>query len=220
MRYRRLNHQPPSGFTLIELMIATTVFSVILLICLASFIQIGRMYYKGITEARTQEVTRAVMDDISRQIQFSGSTISAAAPDHFCIGTTRYSFVLNRELSDSPTLKPWQSKNVLQRDTLGSAAVGCPSKAVTPLNNPVELLSENMRLVTLKVTTNPTWSGRLWQVDVKVLYGDNDVLYDSTGQVTSGPNYNASSAECQGFAFSSQFCATSALSTIVERRLQ
>lgn len=58
------------GFTLLELMIATTIFSVILLLLTFGLLNIGKNYFKGKNSARTQEVARRVMDDISQAIRY------------------------------------------------------------------------------------------------------------------------------------------------------
>ena len=58
-----------SGFTLLELMIATTIFSVILLLCTVGLIQIGKTYYKGSAIVRTQNVARDITDNITQAIQ-------------------------------------------------------------------------------------------------------------------------------------------------------
>lgn len=58
------------GFTLLELMIATTIFSSILLLLTFGLINIGKSYYKGRNTARTQELARRVMDEISQSIRF------------------------------------------------------------------------------------------------------------------------------------------------------
>jgi prepilin-type N-terminal cleavage/methylation domain-containing protein len=47
MTCRRTSNR--SGFTIIELMIATAVFSVVLLLCATALVTIGNMYRRGIT---------------------------------------------------------------------------------------------------------------------------------------------------------------------------
>ncbi len=64
------------GFTIVELMIATVVFSLVMVICLVGMVQVSRAYYKGITISKTQEAGRFLMDEISSTIQFSGSSIN------------------------------------------------------------------------------------------------------------------------------------------------
>lgn len=59
------------GFTLVELMIATSIFSVILLLLTFGLLGIGQNYYKGRNSVRTQDTARRIMDEISQAIQFS-----------------------------------------------------------------------------------------------------------------------------------------------------
>lgn len=59
-----------SGFTLTELMIATTIFSTILLLITLGLLSIGKNYYKGRNTARTQDVARRVIDEITQAIQY------------------------------------------------------------------------------------------------------------------------------------------------------
>jgi prepilin-type N-terminal cleavage/methylation domain-containing protein len=68
-----------AGFTLLELLIATTVFSVILLLAATAMIQIGRTYYKGNQQTRVQETARDMIEQISKDIQFSGETVTKAS---------------------------------------------------------------------------------------------------------------------------------------------
>ena len=63
------------GFTIIELMISTVIFSLVLLMCLVGIVQVSRTYYKGVTRAKTQEATRRLMDEIKESIQLSGVKI-------------------------------------------------------------------------------------------------------------------------------------------------
>lgn len=81
------------GFTIIELIIATTVFSVVLLLCTFGLMQIGNVYYRGITSTRTQNVTRNIIDMVSQDIELSDNGIIAtnpSVPSYFCAGHHRY----------------------------------------------------------------------------------------------------------------------------------
>ena len=59
------------GFTIVELMIATSVLSVILLLATAVMLNIGAIYYKGDNQARVEDSTRAALDSVTQDIQFS-----------------------------------------------------------------------------------------------------------------------------------------------------
>ena len=49
-----------SGFTIVELMIATLVFAMVLLVITVGVMSFTRAYYRGINQSNTQRVARAV----------------------------------------------------------------------------------------------------------------------------------------------------------------
>jgi prepilin-type N-terminal cleavage/methylation domain-containing protein len=61
------------GFTIIELLIATTVFSVVLVGALAGFLEIGKLFYKGVSTTSTQSIANEVLQDVSGQFQSAAS---------------------------------------------------------------------------------------------------------------------------------------------------
>lgn len=67
------------GFTIIELMIATTIFSLVLMICLAAIMTITRMYYQGTLQARTQNRVREIVDEVADEIRYQPGEIVATA---------------------------------------------------------------------------------------------------------------------------------------------
>jgi prepilin-type N-terminal cleavage/methylation domain-containing protein len=62
-----------SGFTILELMIASAVFAVVLLVVAIGAISLTNSYYKGITSSDVQSVARAIMSEVSQSIQFSAN---------------------------------------------------------------------------------------------------------------------------------------------------
>jgi len=192
------------GFTVIELMIATTVFSVILLLCTYGILSVGRMYYKGITSARTQEAARLIIEEVSRDIQFSGgSPVSnlGATSSAYCIGTKRYSFNIGTKLT--------ASNHVLLADNV----VACNSVSPQALDGSAiaagsrELMGLNMRLASFSIT--PVNAGGSYSVKVKVVYGDDD-LVTGTGDTLA----------CVSSGSGRQFCSVSELNTIVQKRVE
>lgn len=213
MKIFKTNQLAQQGFTLVELMIATVVFSVVLLLVTFGVLQVSRNYYKGVTSTKTQQTARAIIDQISQAIQFSGGTITpTAAPSPgsnqvFCLNSQRYSYVLGRKLTDG-------TNHVLVVDTppcTGSSTA--QNLATTSLTaGSKELVAPNMRLAKLSVSSVGT---NLWQVTVRVVYGDDDLLISPSG---ASPAYSAPDAGCDINA-GSQFCAVSELSTVVQKRL-
>lgn len=203
-----------AGFTIIELLIATLVFSVVMLLIAVGVMQFNHAYYSGITQTNTQDTARSILEQISQDIQFSGDQVtspigSAGSEQGFCIGSDRYSYRLGWQLVDSgPIAAQHQTIHSLVKDSPGL----CGGMNAQNFNNPLaagskELLSPNMRLSKLSVSPVPATTN-MYSIDVRVVYGDDDLLTNPT----------AANAACK-IVSGSQFCATSELSTVVQKRL-
>lgn len=220
-----------AGFTIVELMIATVVFSVLLVVIAGAMIQIGRLYYKGVTAARTQEVARSVMTDITQALQFNNGTFNDGvtvtpsdddASGGFCVGDRLYSYRYGQLVASG--------KHAL---VSRSVAGGCSDASLATSNlrdNNLdsvdrELLGADMRLA--KIDVNQLSDGKSYEVTVRVVYGADDLMCDpdlnncdpnvelNAQQISAARNLS-----CKSVRSGSQFCAVSELSTIVERRLQ
>ncbi|CAN5698561.1 hypothetical protein BH23PAT2_BH23PAT2_03210 [soil metagenome] len=204
-----------SGFTIIELMLAMTVFSLVLVAASVGLIQIGRMYYRGVITTRTQDNTRLVIDEISRSIQFTGGDIlfsNNPDEDHraVCIGSTRYSYVINQQLlNDTP--------HVLWRDQPNDLSSCNPVDLLSSdLENGTELAGENMRLSRFSVEKRDNE----YVIRVGLVYGDYDLLVGvrADGEYVDYDDDSAERIIC-GIGASTQFCAVSNLETVVISRL-
>src|SRR4051812_8577751 len=97
----RRNIQNQSGFTIIELLIATVIFALVLLVITTGVLQFTRQYYKGVISSHTQSAARAIADDVTRALQFgvgsvqpltTNGTSPAGQTYGYCIGQSkRYS---------------------------------------------------------------------------------------------------------------------------------
>lgn len=207
------------GFTIIELMIATTVFAITLVVVTTGIIRIGQAYYKGRIQSATQEVTRTASEDISRTIQLSvgqrrlGSFLNPTS-GQFCIGDTRYTYYLNRKVEAS------NPNGALRAETIAPDASCSDPGAGT---NRREILSNNMRLLRFRVEPDPTGQAQTWRVNIRVAYGDDDLLthYDNNGSPlnASTVDTDADGANCKEGIAGSSFCSTSQLDTLVKKRL-
>lgn len=218
------------GFTLIELMIASSLFAVILLVVSIGLLQIGRVYFKGITSAYTNEVTRNVIEDISEAIQLSGEDVTnpiapSGAIRGFCVGPRRYSYQRG-QLKDTGPIGVRHALVVDVLDECNGTGPGVTSPttvqningALTP--NSRELLGEHMRIVNLAVTN---LGGGFYQVTVRVIYGDDDLLCSpslndcNTNGVT---NVTLTDLQCKPSERGGQFCSAAELTTTIQRRIQ
>jgi prepilin-type N-terminal cleavage/methylation domain-containing protein len=195
VRQRRTTAKLSAGFTVIELLIATAVFSLVLLVFLSAFLRISQLFYKGVNLSNTQEAARKIVQNISNDIQFykTPPTFGGGSPSSICIGSHRYSWELFKQYT------PGGSGLGLLEENLS----GCPAT-----NNPVpdnttgvQLLNPGMQLNKFSVLCN----GNLCDIKVRVVFYGSDPTVLSPS-ITSDPNYP--NAVCSGASESTQYCAT------------
>lgn len=213
------------AFTIIELMIASVVFSVIILLVSTGVIRIGNSYYSGVLRARTQDTARNIIDEISRGIQFSGvgviSTRPVVATDPgyaaatngsvygFCVNNIGYSYVMDKKLANS-TAGDTVRYGLIRYDSDCSTFVPVNVADLAfagGLTNQRELLGIGMRLSDLNVVFDST--SNTATITVGIASGDDD-LFNETG--------TAINKTCKSGA-GSQFCAVSKLTTTVQKRI-
>lgn len=196
------------GFTIIELMIATVVFSLVLLIIMGAIIQFGRIYYKGVIQSRTQERTRAISEDIARHIQFGknvGETPEIpTTAGFFCAGGRGYTYRLGQE-------RIGNQHGLVATNTCANYA-GMSVGALSP--GATEMLGERMQLTKLSVRQVDGIADQ-YTISVRVVYGtDND--FEGTPANPDGDP----TMPCKSIALGGQFCAVSELTTTVTKRLK
>ena len=188
------------GFTIVELMLAMTIFSVILVGASAGIIYVGRMYYKSVITTRAQDNTRLVIDDISRSVQFSGQEPeiqSSGQQTQICFGRTRYTVLVAESADDASSV---------YRQQIPSG----PCSQAVPDDEGVELLSENMNLTRFNI--EQIGQSDTYRVLVWLAYGDDSDLFSSDSN-------DSDRWICNPSGFGVEFCAISELSTIVSRRV-
>jgi prepilin-type N-terminal cleavage/methylation domain-containing protein len=201
------------GFTIIELLIATVVVSVILLLTTVLLINIGNLYYKGVNKSKVQNNTRLIADDVAERIKDStvapvnnsakyGAMSAQVTVMATCIGNIRYSYALNMQIGT-------QIPHVLWRDDLNTDG-NC-----TPVD------------ITDTVTSKPSIAGQA--VDGIELMDPNSYLsqfsVDNTAspyQIIVGVNYGTPNQVTNNICnpgSDNQFCATSTATTYATPRL-
>lgn len=203
-----------TGFTIIELMIASTVFAVVLILCTIAMLQIGRTYYKGITITRTQESARDIINQVSKEIQYGGGTpapLNSPGGDNegYCIGRFRFSYALDRVLVEgTPDTGQNESNHVLVVDETACDGADAQAVAPPPPANPTgrELLGARMRLMAFDITP-VSGADDLYRIRIRVVSGDNDLL-------------TSDHTQCALQQGGGHFCAVSELSTVVQKRIR
>ena len=218
-----------SGFTIIELMISIGVFSVILVLCSATLITVGRQFQKASISTTTQNVARLIMEDVTSQVQLSANAPQLITTDVgpytiantgdetkvICIGAIRYAFLIGWQLESTINNSKHQNMHVLWKDILTNQSncaipdlrIANPSGATG--TNGKELMSVHTRLTSFNISTAVN---NLVNIDVAVIYGDDDVLDNLS-------SFPSSIVGCLDEKAGGAFCAVSELHTTVIRRL-
>lgn len=215
------------GFTIVEMMMATLVFGLILLVIASAIIRFTQTYYKGVTETNLQNTARTIVDQISQGIQFAGGDVftpggyTGHGPYRFCIGNEGYTFVRGAKLNSS-VINPTSDTNVFMYT---ENMPGCSSAAVTEPRNTGgrELLQQRMRIS--KISVAQLSGSSLYTINLRLVYGDDDLLCDkdTAGDCalrTLSPNLQKPNLTCKEVRSGSQFCAVSEITTTVSRRVR
>ncbi len=231
-----LTSKSSSGFTIVELLIAMAVFSVMLLVATTGVIQVGRTYYKGITTTKTQEAARGIVNEISQSIQVGAKNkieppgaLGPHGAKAVCVGNVRYTYLINAQIKQPYDVSPAAlaagtptSRHALWVDVRrdGAACKALDLNETIPGETDVttdpssvdrrrELLAANMRLTDFKVSE---LNSQLVEVRARVIYGDHDLS-------NNGTPLDYSDDVCAPTGLGGQFCAVSELSTFVKKRL-
>ncbi len=222
-----------SGFTIIELLVATLVFSLIMTIIAVAVVQISRTYYRGIVTTNTQNTARNIMDTVSQSIQFDGGTFSQLQPRSIIGDATGYPAAATRDegiicIGNHVFAYHLYQEQVESASSHGLTSGTDPCQTTGPLRYiGQELLSTNMRLTQFEVTP---LQNSFYNIKIGVAYGDLDLLCVSSNNSGNGADCSSSDAAtyaqikspdiaCKPQA-GREFCAVSKFSTIVQRRVQ
>ncbi|MDB5170702.1 MAG: hypothetical protein JWO35_396 [Candidatus Saccharibacteria bacterium] len=204
-RQKSTNQQ---GFTIIELMIATSILSVILVMATIMMTSIGRLYYKGINQVRVQDNVRSISEGITQRLQLTNMAVAdntdPTQVKAYCVGKTRYTFVLGSKLGGIV-------QHVLWRDTLLSGT--CRASDFTQPGD--ELITPNARLTAFSIAGDSPYI-----VNIGVAYGDDDLLTNPRGS-SDGTRQDAADGtrvQCNG-DIGQQFCATAYSVSVITKRL-
>lgn len=214
------------GFTIIELLIAATVFSVVLVILIYSFVQISRVYIKGYVSSEVQNTNRAIEDQIVQYVQDSGAAnsvyippatipggvgypLSAGSVYWFCVSGSQFSYMYNSILA------PGNDVFLFQQGVPCSTSAPPVSIFTSPPPGSKELLSNDMQLLApsnragiIQPVVINSHSTPLYTVSINLQYGN-------TSSYTLSPSgiYNCNSLSAGG-----AFCSNSTITSTAEQR--
>lgn len=219
IRHRQTNYQ---GFTIIELLLAMSFVSVMLLGIAITVMQIGSIYNKGLTMKSVDQAGRTLSDDMRRTLSGSepfviddGSYRTQRHPEtdagepsdggRLCTGTYSYIWNTGRALASGHVVNEYDDSRsqkeirfVRIRDGGGSYCAD-PAKKIVAVEA-TEILAEgdsNLAVQTLsikKLTSNASIGQALYRVQVELGTNNQDAL-DTVSMTCKPPSEAASLLE-------------------------
>ncbi len=216
MRLLRIDKGNQRGFTIIELMVSTLVFSVILTVVTMGVISFSNRYYKGVHTSATQSVARNIMDTIAQGIQFGPAIVTPSGANNFlCAGGNVFLFDNNGVMFTGIA----GQRGVYVTPKTGDV---CVNQALTGGR---QLLGNRMRVTSLSVSPL-AGVANMYQVNVVVAYGEDNVLCapslpqqcQITANYTAPSFINRPDVACKPGS-GNQYCAVSRLQASVQKRV-
>jgi prepilin-type N-terminal cleavage/methylation domain-containing protein len=213
MRHQDTNQR---GFTIVELMIATSVLAIMLLLVSIILSSIGNLYYKDTNQTRIQDEARTIADQISQDLELNGGAVQSNNGVYCIDGSIRYSYVIGKELGTSTPHVLWRDINP-NPATCNSANLSLALPSATG----VEMLGPSSRLSQFDVTLNSPYT-----ITINIAFGDDDLLCSPSASgntcASSGTmpaaDFLRGDLLCKGKAGDS-YCSTANLTTTVVQRL-
>jgi len=172
----KMKRDSGKGFTLLELMIATTVFSVVLLLAMTGFFQIGRIFYKGVSITQTQDITNQIGLDISSSVEGApkiSALTSYKGMQYVCVGKNRYTIDVTKRVDVGNTSAISSGQVGLLKDTMSSDNACAPPCLPNPSvcatgelawTKPIELLGDKMRVESFSLQPLASVSGDYYTI--------------------------------------------------------
>lgn len=168
------------GFTIIELMIAISILSVIMLISSTAIIFIARQYQNGVTRTTLQSASRQLHQKFIDSIKFSGGEIISQPEvsggySVICVGDTRYYF--KKPPTTSITTTTGMSNLFFDKNATGFSNITCG--AGLNESSSAKLLPNNSRVAQASLICD-TSSPKSCTLKTTFISGDDDLFNTNT----------------------------------------
>lgn len=205
----KINNKLSYGFTIVELLIAMTGFSFILLLVTVVMINIGNIYGKGINQTKLDDAARYISSDLSRQLKYnkvsnfnSSITDATSAIKAYCIGNSKYTYILGYRAGDR--YGSGNLKHVILKTSIPPGESDCNPENMYTTSEGEELMPKNSSVSFFEVSN----TGFQYTISIALAYGDKLRM----------DNYGGMNVKCDSVN-NYYNCAVSSLTTVVSARL-
>ena len=200
------------GFTIVELMISISVFSVVIILASAAIITVGRQYQFGVSKTRILDASRELNQKISQDIAYSGAPVSdtedlgTTGYKRVCIGGNRY--LWKQAPNGSTDNSAYVDSFTIQK--IGDA-ITCDSTADLITNTQKPLPSGTVVTQFSISSTNPS------DYKSQFVFGDPDLLNGGSGYNKGGV---VGDNTCVAQVVGGSYCAVVDMNSTITRKVQ
>lgn len=202
------------GFTIVEVLIASLVFSALLLLCMEGIVRIAKVYVKNSSINQANEFSKSFSGDITQQIKYGAEPkFTPGNPSFLCVSDSGYKIEFNKSQEDSA------QNPVVKIEDVGCTLYNNSSNYSVGAYNPVNIAPNNIRILKFNLT-NTGLTNPVWVVNMRVAIGAKDLLVDSSNKPLTDPSSDPTEALCKPGIAGSEFCAVIGISTAATRRMR
>jgi prepilin-type N-terminal cleavage/methylation domain-containing protein len=200
MVFKRTNQH---GFTIVELMIAISVFAVAMILVTAGVIVIGRQYQQGTNRVKLESATREVHQNVTDAIKFAGEEILPPPADSagwrsVCVGDQQYIYAATPDPVSQAVYNGLNRGLFVQTKPAGACVTSAPGASAK------NLLPEDAVVLKFSVGGN--------QVSTVFAAADGDLLNLTSPQTPDD-------VVCRANIAGKEFCAVVKLDSTALRRV-
>lgn len=211
------------AFTLTELMIAMALFSFVLLFAVTAFIQINKIYVKGITTKHMNDQANAIIEDLSKNLQQEQTPIMCSASDASSGNCNSDGITTTSRETDYLCLP---TQNISYFWTIGSAGsfqkvTGNKCDKTASTKNSQNLVDSNTQVVALNIKPVTIGDNSAWNINLVLSTQRSEQLTDTDpNSTTTNPlpdnplPDNPLFTRCKG-TISDQYCSVVHLTTLI-----
>jgi prepilin-type N-terminal cleavage/methylation domain-containing protein len=208
------------GFTVIEVLIASLVFTTLLLLSMEGITRIAKVYVKNSSITKANEFSKSFIGDIAQQIKYGVEPkFTSGNPSFLCVSDSGYKIELNKTQEED--LGPIPINPIVKIQDPGCTLYANASNYTGASYNPVNISPVNIRILSFNIIKNTVGTTPVWTIDMRVALGAKDLLRDSANKILADdPTANYSEAVCRGGIAGSEFCSVISISTSITRRMR
>jgi prepilin-type N-terminal cleavage/methylation domain-containing protein len=215
------------GFTILELMIAISVFTIAIVLVTTGVIAVGRYYQQGASKAKLLTAAREIHSQFTQDVQYSATDITqttvniidtqyGGSYNAVCMGSTRYLISTDNGLSGQTKTDYGRFISDNNGQVCGSISLNAPQQPLPEGSSGSYDSNQALdaKVVTFQITPS---APSIYTLTTRFVIGSKSMFSGSTSDV--GATEGDYTQSCQSNILGSEFCAVVTMTSTVARKV-